>query len=348
MNPEWNSTWALAACMLIACGLSAPAPAADVTGCLKIDSDVERLACYDREHGRLEPDAQRPQPQQSLKGQPPDATPRQSLLDSRWELDPNSKRGTFRFTPYKPVYFLPYFHSNNVNGQPTSPAPGHTAATPEDIDSNEAKLQFGFKTKLWENVFGGDFSDLWFGYTQSSRWQVYNSNISRPFRETNYEPELLMVFRTNYNLLGLDGRMAGVGINHQSNGRSLPLSRSWNRVVFPVAFEDKQWTFTVRPWMRIGENVTRDDNPDISDYMGRGDATLVYSFGEQEISVMARHSLRGGDRSHGAVQFDWAFPIHRQLRGHLQWFSGYGESLIDYNHRASYIGIGISLLEWYR
>ena len=86
---------------------------------------------------------------------PADATPRQSLLDSRWELDPDSKRGTFRFTPYKPVYFLPYFHSNNVNGQPTSPAPGHTAATPEDIDSNEAKLQFGFKTKLWENVFGG-------------------------------------------------------------------------------------------------------------------------------------------------------------------------------------------------
>src|SRR5690349_6891238 len=103
MNPEWNSTQALDACMLLACGLSAPPPAADVTGCVKIDSDVERLACYDREHGRLEPDAQRPQPQQALKGQPPGATPRQSLLDSRWELDPNSKRGTFRFTPYKPV-----------------------------------------------------------------------------------------------------------------------------------------------------------------------------------------------------------------------------------------------------
>src|SRR5690349_19626882 len=112
MNPEWNPTQALAVCAFIAGTLAAPAQAADVTGCLKIDSDVERLACYDREHGRLEPNAQRPQPQQPLKGQPPEAIPQQSLLDSRWELDPNSKRGMFRFTPYKPVYFLPYFHSN--------------------------------------------------------------------------------------------------------------------------------------------------------------------------------------------------------------------------------------------
>ena len=62
---------------------------------------------------------------------------------------------------------------------------------------------------------------------------------------------------------------------------------------------------------------------------------------------MARHSLRGGDRSHGALQFDWGFPIANQLRGHVQVFHGYGESLIDYDHKATYVGLGISLLEWY-
>jgi phospholipase A1 len=62
---------------------------------------------------------------------------------------------------------------------------------------------------------------------------------------------------------------------------------------------------------------------------------------------MARHSLRGGDDAHGAMQFDWGFPISRTLRGHVQVFDGYGESLIDYNHRATYFGLGVSLLEWY-
>src|SRR3546814_4236581 len=65
----------------------------------------------------------------------------------------------------------------------------------------------------------GDNGDVWMGYTQSSRWQVYNGEASRPFRETNYEPEILLVFRNNYSIGGWKGRMAAVGINHPSNGQ---------------------------------------------------------------------------------------------------------------------------------
>ena len=57
--------------------------------------------------------------------------------------------------------------------------------------------------------------------------------------------------------------------------------------------------------------------------------------------------LRAGDRSRGAVQFDWAIPLAPPLRMHVQLFNGYGESLIDYNHRAWYAGVGLSLIEWY-
>jgi phospholipase A1 len=83
----------------------------------------------------------------------------------------------------------------------------------------------------------GDVGDLWMGYTQSSRWQLYNKKESRPLRESDYEPEAMLVFGTRYRAFGWDGRLLGIGIDHPSNGRSDPYSRSWNRIVANVGFE---------------------------------------------------------------------------------------------------------------
>src|SRR5690606_37457459 len=175
-------------------------------------------------------------------------------------------------------------------------------------------------------------------------WQVFNSAASRPFRETNYEPEAMLVFRTGWSLGGWRGRMLGLGINHESNGRGDPYSRSWNRVVGMVGLDREDWALTVRPWWRISESG-EDDNPGIENYIGRADATLVHVRDGHEFSLMTRHSLRSGEDSRGALRFTWAFPISGTLRGHLQVFDGYGESLIDYNHRTTHIGLGVSLLE---
>ena len=266
------------------------------------------------------------------------------LLDSRWELAKDSKLGTFNFRAYKPVYLLPAFWNSDPNEQPTSSNPDMEPQT-GSLSDVEAKFQLSFKTKAVENLFG-DNGDIWMGYTQTSRWQVYNSENSRPFRETNYEPEVMLVFRNGYSLGDWRGRMLGIGINHQSNGRADPLSRSWNRVVVNVGLDRDNWALMLRPWWRISDG-DEDENPGIENYMGRGDATLVYTRGGHEFSLMARHSLRGGEDSHGAVRLDWGFPLTRTLRGHLQVFDGYGESLIDYDHRATYIGLGVSLLEWF-
>ncbi|MGN6382029.1 MAG: phospholipase A, partial [Dyella sp.] len=283
---------------------------------------------------------------QSVASENPEVAAPMSLLDSRWELAPEAKLGTYNVRGYKPVFLMPVFATSNQTDRPQSPNPLNTVSNPERLENVEAKFQISFKTKLWQGVFG-DAGDLWLGYTQSSRWQVYNSHNSRPFRETNYEPEAMLVFDTHYDVLGWDGRLLGIGINHQSNGQSNPLSRSWNRVIADVGFERGNWTVMLRPWWRIPEGGTDDNNPDISDYMGRGDVQIVREWNGQEFGMMLRHSFRGGSRSHGAARFTWSFPLAGNLRGYMEVFKGYGESLIDYNHNATYLGVGVSLLDWY-
>jgi phospholipase A1 len=329
--------WLLAASLF-----SAPIVAQTLSACRVLPDDAERLACYDRLAGDGSPGmTAKPAAEPPAAGQgiaPP------SPLGAAWELDPGQRGNILRLRPYKPVYILPYFHSRNVNDNPNSPAEGRSSQNGGTLSDDEAKFQVSFKSKLAEDLFG-DNGDLWFGYTQTSRWQVYSPNQSSPFRETDYEPEVMLVWRTDYSLLGWRGRALALGINHQSNGRGLPLSRSWNRVVAAAAFERDDWTLTLRPWWRIPEG-SEDDNPDISNYLGRADIHLLRRWGGQQLSLLLRHSLRLGGNSHGAVQLDYAFPIAGQLRGHLQWFSGYGESLIDYNYRGTYYGIGVSLIEW--
>ncbi|HEY8586045.1 MAG TPA: phospholipase A [Rhodanobacter sp.] len=336
----------------------------DIRACTAIESDAQRLACYDHATGRVNlpiaqkrvddssrtPDifsSDRPKSPAAEAGINREVATPLSLLDSRWELAPESKLGTFNIRGYKPVYVLPAFVTSNQNSRPRSPNPDNTVADQSArADNVEAKFQLSLKAKVWQGVFG-DAGDVWVAYTQSSRWQVYNSTLSRPFRETNYEPEAMLVFDTHYRVLGWDGRLLGIGVNHQSNGRGDPLSRNWNRIIASVGFERPGWTVMIQPWWRVPESFRNDDNPDISDYMGRAEMQIVHESHSQEFGMMLRHSLRGGARSHGAVRLSWSFPVAGNLRGYMEVFKGYGESLIDYNHNASYLGIGISLLEWY-
>ncbi|MFC4820564.1 phospholipase A [Dokdonella ginsengisoli] len=338
--------------------LAAPA-AEDAARCVDLADDAARLRCYDLALKRPAPAPAAAPSAGAIAGTRNVVFPHEpatravaadehpvvrSLLDSRWELDESSKQGEFHIRAYKPVYLLPVFYTSDTNQRPSTPAPGRTVTQSRNLQAIETVYQLSLKTKLWENIFG-DNGDLWTGYTQVSHWQLYNDAQSRPFSETNYEPEVMLTFRTNYDVLGWNGRLFGLAVNHQSNGRGLPLSRSWNRVMLNLGFERDGWTLMLRPWWRVHDD--NDDNPDISDYIGRGDLQLVHVWNGHEFALMARHSLRGGDRSRGALQFEWAFPIAGDLRGHLQLFDGYGQSLIDYNHRAWYFGLGVSLLEWY-
>ena len=345
--------------------------------CLALDSSADRLSCYDTAFGRQPLQAAEPStvavatPESNTSkaastteaAKPLTATslldtlnpfnstnavshPDLSLLDRRWELSEQSKLGTFNTRANRPVYLLPAMYTSRINDLPTSPNPVNQVQDIQALKHVEAKFQISLKTKAVEGLFG-EYGDVWLGYTQMSRWQVYNEDVSRPFRETNYEPEASLMFNTQYQVLGWQGRLLGLTLNHQSNGRALPLSRSWNRAILNIGLEKDNWVVMLRPWYRFAEDTDKDDNADIEDFTGKGELQVVHKRNQNEYALLLRHNLESGSEAKGAVQFDWTFPVKGALRGHVQIFDGYGESLIDYNHRATYVGLGISLSSWY-
>lgn len=266
-------------------------------------------------------------------------------MTERWELDTTAVRGTFLITPYKPIYILLGKYSSNPNELPSSEnvSPNYIVPSAINYDNVELKFQLSFKTKVLQNFLWGH-ADLWVAYTQKSFWQIYNIKISRPFREINYEPEVLLNFPVKFRFFGFKARMVGIAFNHQSNGKSEPFSRSMNRAIVHAGLERNNWSVYVRTW--FGMSDYNGDNPDISDYMGRGDLNVIYAKNGNVFSFIGGYNMNFNSNPRGNAEFSWSYPIKNNLKGFFQISHGYGESLIDYNHLQTNVGIGVSLIEW--
>lgn len=203
----------------------------------------------------------------------------------------------------------------------------------------ESKFQLSLQKTLSDNFFGLNetFSAA---YTQTSWWQT--SADSAPFRETNYQPELfvMMPHFMQDSIL----KAYKVGLLHESNGKDNENSRSWNRLYAKAFFQIDGFIISPRVWYRIPESKLTDDNPDIDHYLGYGDLQLIYPWKTHTFKLLARNNFKFDSENKGAVQFDWTFPTWEQnLFGYIQLYSGYSESLIDYNKRSDRIGIGFAL-----
>jgi len=270
---------------------------------------------------------------------PAEKAAKTSYLSRLWELDEETRRGNHPIRLHRSNYILPFTYNTSPNVDAV-----READPDKDLTKAEVSFQLSLKIKLWEDVLGHDM-DLWCGYTQRSFWQFYNFDDSSPFRETNYEPELLLNVRTDYRILGLHGRFNNLGFNHQSNGQSDPLSRSWNRVVANVGFERGPFCLLVKGWYRIPESRDDDDNPHIEDYLGYGEIWAYYFLKNHRFGLMLRNNC-DFHTNRGAVQIEWSFPLLKWVSGYIQYYNGYGESLLDYNHSVNPIGIGFILADW--
>lgn len=277
-------------------------------------------------------------PQTGADGDAQETAAAPSALERRIKMETQTESNRFVITPHKPNYILPLSYNSRQNGESGT------------LDETEVKYQLSFKLILSDDVLdtGGKLS---FGYTQLSFWQFYNQRISSPFRETNYEPEMMLTFSHERRLLGFTYRETTFGFTHQSNGRSVPESRSWNRLYAQITAEHDNFYLIFKPWYRLKESAKEypldprgDDNPDIEDYLGHGELTAMYLFGQRTLAVMWRSNFKSSHR--GALQIDWSVPLGDKVRGYVQYFNGYGESLIDYNRSSHRIGVGIMLTDW--
>lgn len=282
----------------------------------------------------------------------------QSELSRFWELHSRSDCGTFRIRGFRPLT-LSLVASDSVNKQPSSSAALHTASTAIDYSTSEMRMQLSVRTKLASGLLPVSQPDakdsLWFAYSQQSYWQIFSADISRPFRATDHEPELIYVYPTDASLpWGGRLRYTGAGVVHQSNGQSLPLSRSWNRVYLMTGAEwREQWTVQAKLWRRIDRTASEDDNPGIENFVGRSEIKLSWNLNEQHtLGATLRHALR--PEANGSLHLEWLRTLGQghgngsksNLRLHTEIFSGYGDTLVDFNRRRNVFRLGLSLLDF--
>ncbi len=268
-----------------------------------------------------------------------DETPdEETPLDERMEEIKATEGMDFVITPYKPNYILVGYNSD------PNAAPFQEAFPDENIefDATEVKFQISFMFPIVQNIFGNN-GDLYFAYTNQSFWQVFNSSLSAPFRESNHEPEFWLQFNGTREILGFSNRINAFGFIHQSNGRNEPISRSWNRLFANFIFEKGDFVFSIKPWIIVGDLT---GNEDIQDYMGNIEFRGVYKWNRHTMSLMLRNNLQSGF-SKGTFQVDWSFPIYHRVRGYAQYFNGYGESLIDYNVHNNTLGVGLAFTDYF-
>jgi len=261
--------------------------------------------------------------------QTPPTTPEASRDETPNASDPTRFFQT-HFFPHEPFYFI------------------------AGVESPNAKFQISFKYQLFTGVGWlaehiHPLTNFYLGYSQTSLWDW--STPSAPFFDSSYRPELLYWMPhvdkgrwADWFRLDLQG-----GIQHESNGKEEESSRSLNIVYLkPTAVFGKtdgfQFSLAPRAWVYVGDIV---DNPDIKDYRGYFDLRAV--IGWQKHAQLAATGRVGDDFDHGSLQLDltyplWKVPIVRSsLFFHVQYFIGYGESLLLYNKRGSSVRAGFAL-----
>jgi phospholipase A1 len=240
--------------------------------------------------------------------------------------------GQFSLRAYRPNYYVVSY---------TEPIPSGNIQDLENYKYIETKLQISLRADYETRLLGVDqmFSAA---YTQQSWWQQFIH--SAPFRETNHAPELFWTVPLYHSLDVIGLKAFSLGYHHVSNGQSEEnnTSRSWNRLYLNTYFQWHRLFTELKVWYRIPEDSDNDDNPDILDYYGHGMLKFSYIYDKSLTRLYWRQNFQTG-RGSAELEFTYPFFGSENLFFYLQGFTGYGQSLIDYDRYTNQVGLGLSI-----
>ncbi|MDN3679955.1 phospholipase A [Vibrio tapetis subsp. quintayensis] len=203
----------------------------------------------------------------------------------------------------------------------------------EQLQPFEVKFQFSFSVPLFQLTSN---SSIAAAYTQTSLWQVANNQISSPFRETNYKPQVFVMYRPNLFFLN----NIEFGYKHESNGQTAKLSRSWDRAYIALELLDGPFEYGLQAWSVIGRIG---ENPDIADYYAPWEAwTKLYT----GAGVFDARGFYNFDTKKSGVELGYTFYFNELIGIYGQVYHGYGETLIEYDHSHTRVGLGLKLVNW--
>jgi len=226
----------------------------------------------------------------------------------------------------------PYFGLYKDNYFTVGTTPFHKpTATNSDV-----KFQISLAIRLTDTVLPWN-SFLFLMYTQKTFWNVFENSL--PMHDLNFNPGIGWS-KPFFNKNRYVGKLTLL-VEHESNGRDGEDSRSWNRISFYGSTIIDEWLMVhAKFWIPI---IDGENNKDILKYCGIYQSGVVITTPNKKFNFGLTLVKREGWNFNFNTIFEASWKVHEKsnLNLFLQYYNGYGESLLDYNQFHSRLRVGI-------
>ena len=248
------------------------------------------------------------------------------------QLVPAKNQREFVDSLKKELDYGPYFGLYKDNYFIVGTTPNHI---PTKLNSN-VKFQISLGIRLTDAVLPWN-SFIFLMYTQKTIWNVFQESL--PIKDINFNPGIGWS-KPFFNKDRYVGKLTFM-VEHESNGRDGPESRSWNRISFSGSTVIDQWLMVhAKIWYPI---VDSGNNKDILKYCGIYQSGVVITTPDKKFAFGITWVKRGGWNFNFNTIWEFTWRVHKKSNLNLfaQYYNGYGECLLNYNQFSSTLRVGL-------